>query len=114
MVSGLLFIEVDMQLMPITKFIQPDLITVSKRHKYDDKYEYFKYEYSFSENICLVRRCEEDGILLLDSWEAHTEYIACKLEGDRVMYMNPKIGWSLDIIATEKYANILAEQELLK
>ena len=103
-----------MGLMQINKFIEADLTYIVKDKKYDDKCEYMKASFSFAEQIFVLQKCSEEGFVLTDSWNAETIYNACKLDGDVVMIMNPKIGWVRAEIATEKYANILAERELLK
>lgn len=101
-------------MIPITRFVEPDLTFIVKRLKYEDKYEWFKFMYSFSENMCLMCKCHEDGTIITDSWESFIEYIACKLDGDKILFVDPKIGWKIDSLATEKYAHVLADKELLR
>ena len=103
-----------MGLIQINKFVEADLTFTIKVKKYDDKYEYMKTSYSFAEQIYVLQKCTEEGVLITDSWDAHTSYGACRLDGDVIMYVDSKLGWVRDEVGTEKYANILAERELLK
>ena len=61
-----------MGLIQINKFVEADLTFTIKVKKYDDKYEYMKTSYSFAEQIYVLQKCTEEGVLITDSWDAHT------------------------------------------
>ena len=103
-----------MTLIPITKFAKADLSFTLNKKKYDDKFEFYKYSYSFANGLCIMQKCTEEGIVITDSWESAIEFMPCKLENDMIMFINPRIGWVRDDIATEKYINLIAEKELLE
>ena len=101
-----------MDLIQVSRFIEADLVFIFSKKRYDEKYDWVKASYSFVENIYVFQRCTDEGVVLLN-WDAHSEYGACKLEGIYIMFIDPKFGWVRDVIATEKYINMLAEKELL-
>ena len=103
-----------MALIPITKFVEADLSYTLNKKKYDEKFEFYKYSYSFTNNLCVMQKCTEEGIIITDSWESAIEFISCKLENDMILFLDTRIGWVRDEIATEKYINSIAERELLK
>lgn len=103
-----------MALMQVNKFVESDLSFVTSIKRYDDKYDFMRISYSFAENVYVMQKCTEAGIIITDSWDATCSYGACRLDGDIIMFINEKYGWIRDEVATEKWANILAERELLK
>lgn len=103
-----------MALIPITKFVEADLSFILSKKKYDEKFEFFRYSYSFINGLCVIQKSTEEGIVITDSWESGIEFIPCKLENDMVMFIDSRTGWVRDEIATEKYINSIAERELLK
>ena len=103
-----------MTLIPITKFVEAEYSFVASKRKYDEKFEHYRYSYSFANNLCVVQKCTEEGIVITNAWEAGTEFIPCKLENDMIMFVDPRVGWIRDEVATEKYAHMLADKELLK
>ena len=103
-----------MALIPITRFIEADLSFTINKKRYDEKIEFYRFSYSFANSLCVVQKCTEEGIVIIDSWDSTIDFMSCKLENDMVMLIKPKTGWACDEIATEKYINLIAEKELLK
>jgi len=98
-------------LIEIKKYVLPDLTIIESVEQYDKKYEYFKYSFAFSESIVLIEDCDEEGNTKY-SYREKT-YRACKLDGDDVYIVDPKIGWIKHVLASAHWHDKIAEREIL-
>ena len=102
-----------METVTISIEVTPDLVMIKhEKERYStDKMIFRKYSYIFSHDMCLIRNVDEAGNPIGYS---DPEFFAVRLKDGKVQVLDKKWGWLADLEATEKYAELIAEKELLK
>lgn len=94
----------------LKKYVEPDF-TISRRVKtYSDNYDHHLLHFCLEENIMIVEDTDEE--FQPKSWD-NPRFMSIKIEDNRVWYLHQVRGWLPHEDATNKYAEILAEKELL-
>lgn len=100
------------ELVPVKRYVRPDLTLIEKRKKYGDNYEFIKMSFVFNDMLVVEEECDEEGNLKTQ-YSRYIKYEACRRIGDDVCIMHKDEGWVMHEQATEILAEKIAERELL-
>lgn len=94
----------------IKRYIAPDFTLHQKKKSYSDNYDYHVLHFSIKENFLIIEDADEEFNIKYGT----SEVGALKLEDGFIYFLDKRNGWLPHLEATEKYAEILAEKEMLR